>query len=247
MARNVRRSAADAPRATGETTTLQAFAITRKPPLAALVTDRVRDAIVFGQLKLGEAVSEDRLATLLKVSRTPVREALASLQVQGLIIIQPQRGSFVFQPAERDIAELCEFRAMLEVHALRLALTRHRDATLADLEAAQDHMETAEAAGQVQTAARADAAFHDALFSGCGNRILVQSYALVSGRIGAVRYFARGSAGSRLASSAGHRAIIDAFARADLETAQSLLTTHILNMRVHFSEALRALDTRPAT
>src|SRR6185503_16160600 len=87
---------------------LGAIAARRAPALASLVEERLRDAIMYGALGLGEAISEDRLATMLGVSRTPVREALTALQLQGLVVIQPQRGSFVFEPTERDLAEICE-------------------------------------------------------------------------------------------------------------------------------------------
>ncbi len=210
-----------------------------------MVEERIRDAIMFGELSLGEPVSEDRLANLLNVSRTPVREALTALQLQGLIVILPQRGSYVFQPTEPDIAELCEFRLMVEAHALRLAQRRAPIATLAALETAQSAMEHAEVVGDPLAAAKADAEFHNALFAGCGNQILVQSYSLVSGRVGAIRYFARGSEGSRMASSAGHRAIIRAFAKADVQAAEAALSIHVMNMRVHFGEALRAARDRP--
>jgi DNA-binding GntR family transcriptional regulator len=218
---------------------LRALDSERKPPLGVLATERLREAIVFGRLKLGEAVSEDRLAALLNVSRTPVREALTALQMQGLVVIQPQRGSYVFQPTERDVADLCEFRRMVETHALRLAYAKGTSELGCDLAEAQARMEQAELNANALLAAKADEEFHNAFFAHCGNRILVESYALVSGRIGAVRFFARGSSGSREASSAGHRAIIRAIAARDLDTAETVLSKHIMNMQLHFSEALR--------
>jgi DNA-binding GntR family transcriptional regulator len=219
---------------------LGALVLERKPALATLVIERIREAIMFGELSLGEAVSEDRLAIMLGVSRTPVREALTSLQLQGLIVIQPQRGSFVFQPTEEDVTQLCEVRSLLELGALRLAQARQHAATLRQLQAAEADMETAEAAGDDRAAARADAAFHEALFANCGNRFLVQSYALVSGPIGAIRYFARKAQGARKSPAREHRAIIKAFAKSDLAAATSVLSAHIADMRTRFREAVRA-------
>ncbi len=66
--------------------------------LTDIVCERVRTAIVQGELKLGEQVSEAQLATWLGVSKTPVRESLLRLKSEGLVDIQPQRGSFVFRP-----------------------------------------------------------------------------------------------------------------------------------------------------
>jgi DNA-binding GntR family transcriptional regulator len=219
---------------------MRALDVTRPPPLATVVEERIRTAIVSGELRLGQPVSEDRLATMLGVSRTPVREALTALQMQGLIAILPQRGSFVFQPSEQDIAELCEYRLMLEVQALRLAYERNRSATLHKLEAALADMLRLQARGQISEASQADAAFHNTFFAHCGNHLFEHAYHLVSGRIGAIRYFARGSVTSRRNSNRQHRAIVDAFAAGDLAGAESVLAPHILNMRTHFVEAARA-------
>jgi DNA-binding GntR family transcriptional regulator len=209
----------------------------RQPLLATQVADQLRDGIIFGDLKLGEAVSEDRLATRLGVSRTPVREALSALQLQGLISILPQRGSFVFQPTIADVAELCEYRALIEVQALRMAHARHRDTTLALLKAAEADQERAEKIGAKVDAARADAAFHNALIANCGNSLLEQAYLLVSGRIGAIRFFARSSTDSRAKSNRDHRALIRAFGRGEIDEAADVLTEHVMRMRSHFAEA----------
>jgi DNA-binding GntR family transcriptional regulator len=216
---------------------LGALASRRAPALASLVEERLRDAIMFGELGLGEAISEDRLATMLGVSRTPVREALTALQLQGLVVIQPQRGSFVFEPTERDLAEICEYRLFVESQAMSLAAQRAGRDTLAALRAAQAEMDAAEAAGDLAAAARADAAFHNAFLEHCGNNLLVQAYTLVSGRVGAVRFLARRSSGTKSHASKQHRAIIAALKSDDMAEAGSILSLHIMNMQVHFAEA----------
>ena len=217
--------------------TLTAIAVQKRPALATIVADRIRDAIVFGELELGETVSEERLATMLGVSRTPVREALTLLQLQGLIDIRPQRGSFVFQPTAADIEELCQFRVMVETGALRLACASHRAVTLKELQMAQDALAAAEDADDWVSAARADADFHGALFRHCGNRVLVQAYDLIAGRIGAARFFARRSPDSRRGVGPEHRTIIKAFARGDVDGAAGALTGHIDAMRERFAGA----------
>lgn len=218
---------------------MRSLVLKRQPLLATQVADQVRAAITFGELKLGEAISEERIATMLGVSRTPVREALTALQMQGLVVIQPQRGSFVFEPSIEDIAELCEYRAIIEVQAMRLAHTRSAEATLASLKTAEADQERAEKAGRSIDAAHADAAFHNAFITGCSNTLLEQAYLLVSGRIGAVRFFARSARRSRVKSNSDHRDIIRAFARGDLGKAEQVLTEHIMRMRTHFADASR--------
>lgn len=220
------------------TQALTTIVMERRPALATIVAEKIRDAIIFGELGLGEAVSEERLASMLGVSRTPVREALTHLQLQGLIVIRPQRGSFVFQPTQEDVDEMCEFRAMVETGALRLAYAADRDATIRDLQTAQDALEAAEQANDRQAAARADAAFHGALLGNCRNRVLVQAYDLIAGRIGAARFFTRRSDLSRRSVGPEHRKIIDALSSGDVEGACKVLTGHIKAMPARFAEAL---------
>ena len=218
------------------------IAARRAPALAAVVEERLRDAIMFGHLALGEAISEDRLATMLGVSRTPVREALTALQLQGVVTIQPQRGSFVFQPTDENLAEICDYRLFIESHAMSLSVRRARAETIVKLEAAQVAMEAAEAAGDMEAAARADAAFHNAFIEQCGNSLLVQAYTLVSGQVGAIRFFARRSSGTRNHSGSQHRAIISALAAGDAKQAQKVLCEHVMNMKAHFAEAMVAAE-----
>ena len=81
-----------------------------KPPqsLMELTAERIREAIIRGELPLGSKVSEQKLADTLRISRSPVREALALLQIEGLIRVLPKRGSFVFTPDEKTVDDLCD-------------------------------------------------------------------------------------------------------------------------------------------
>ena len=103
--------------------------IDRPRSLTATVAERLRQAIIDGDLPLGSELSEIGLAADLGVSRTPVREALAMLQLQGMVTIVPQKGTYVFMPTERDLVDLCEFRIVIESKAIYFAMARDRDAT----------------------------------------------------------------------------------------------------------------------
>jgi DNA-binding GntR family transcriptional regulator len=203
--------------------------------LTALVTDRIREAIVDGRFALGEALSELTLAAALNVSRTPVRDALTALQLQGLIDVRPQAGSFVFLPSEEEVTELAEFRRVLETTALRLCFARRREDALLGMRAAADAMARARDADDALGVARADTAFHQAIAEHGANEYLVAAYALVSGRVAALRTHTLKAAGTVRNRSLGeHRAIIAAFARGDLERAEAVLAQHILRMRMRF-------------
>jgi DNA-binding GntR family transcriptional regulator len=215
----------------------------RTPSLAAMATERIRDAIIFGDLKLGESLSEEKLAVMLGISRTPVREALATLHVQGLITVYPQRGSFVFMPTEDDVQELCEFRVMAESQAMWLAHARDRNGTLNRMRVAQARMYAAQEAGDYRETAAADAAFHDALLRSCGNQFLSQAYGIIAGRISAVRSMLLNPGQTWKGSLEEHEDIIAAFEASDLMLAEASLSTHIMKMRTRYRVTMAAQGT----
>lgn len=210
--------------------------------LTARVTESLRQAIVDAEYQLGEALSESRLAAKLGVSRTPVREALTALQRQGLIVIRPQYGSFVFMPTEEDVAELCEFRRLVEVAALRFAHTRRKAEALVQMRAAIAAMARAHDDDDQLAYSRADSAFHEAIVENSANRFLIESYTLVSGRVGALRsHNLTSSPMLRIRSTAAHRAIVASFERGDLAEAECAIDEHVSRMAITF-RALRRRD-----
>jgi DNA-binding GntR family transcriptional regulator len=211
----------------------------RPPSLAAIVTERIRNAIMNAEFKLGEALSEESLATTFGVSRTPVREALTALQVQGLIEIFPQRGSFVFLPSVSDLSELSDFRELIETQALELCYSHNPTGTIAGLRAACDAMAEAARREDHLAFAREDGAFHTTFIENCGNRYLIESYKLISGRIAAMRANQLSSGGRpRSTLMEEHDAISDAFSAGNIRRAKQLISAHILAMPESYGAAL---------
>ena len=119
--------------------------INRPPKLVTIVTQSIRKSIVEGELPLGEYIAEERIAATLGVSRTPVREALMSLQFQGLVETAPPRGAYVFKPSYDEVVKLSEFRMFMELQALTLAAGNQLQKLLTDLRRATAAMRTAAA------------------------------------------------------------------------------------------------------
>jgi DNA-binding GntR family transcriptional regulator len=161
--------------------------ITRPKSLSAAVLDRLRQSIVQGDLALGQPLSERQLAENFGVSKTPVREALAQLRLEGLVRIVPQRGAFVFTLSAREVMNMCELRLTLEAAALRLAFERDRDGLLQGLTGTVLEMEKARAAHDPRAYLNADTVFHEIFFRTCGNPLLADTYAIYVGKIAAVR------------------------------------------------------------
>ena len=108
--------------------------------LQDIVTDRLRAAILGGQLGPGDRLQHDDIARQFGVSRMPVREALRVLQSEGLIELRPHRGAIVVDLRPNDVAEIFEIRAMLEARAAELAAPNLSDATLRQMRETLDEM-----------------------------------------------------------------------------------------------------------
>jgi len=217
-----------------------ALAIDRPRSLSATVAERLRQAIIDSELPLGSELSEVGLAAKLGVSRTPVREALSLLQLQGMVNIIPQKGSYVFFPTEQDILDLCEYRIVIELRAVSFAMARQREATLAMLREALAAMEEARSRKDPIAYSRADTAFHEAFIKNCRNRYLQDGYALAAGPISTLRtHLSVPLAGVQDRSFVEHHQIAEAFASGDIMAIDSILVRHILGTRESYVAALQ--------
>lgn len=162
-------------------------AIERPPSLTSVVTDHIRGMIIRGDVPLGASISERSISADLKVSKTPVREALAQLKHEGLVTIVPQSGVRVFTLSAREVREICTFRKALETAALEIAMTVNPAGLLRDLSAIEVRMQKALAKGDVRAYLGMDTEFHLAFFANCGNAYLQNAYGLYAGKIAALR------------------------------------------------------------
>ena len=90
-------------------------------PLRDVVFNTLRRAILKGQLKPGERLMEVHLANRLGVSRTPIREAIRKLELEGLVIMIPRRGAEVARITEKSLKDVLEVRRALDVLSVELA------------------------------------------------------------------------------------------------------------------------------
>lgn len=202
-------------------------ALDRTASLADRVATTLRDAIQAGEFEFGQALSETGLAEKLGVSRTPVREAFAQLQREGLVMVRPQRGTFVFELTCEELVEICDCRTDLESAALRRAMMCNGPALAKHLHSAVEDMRAAREAGQTQRYLRLDRDFHQSFFDHCDNRYLAAAYALISSQMAALRSRLGTDTAHMEKSFHEHRAIADYIASGDIERAQVLLIGHI--------------------
>lgn len=214
------------------------------PKLArpALLVDEVmraiRDMIVEGRVLPGERISENALASELGVSTTPVREAIALLRRQGLVTVQPQSGTYVFELQPGELNRLCELRSALEPAAVQLALEIPDSSLPEDLERIVGAMRKAQGEGRVRDYLALDTAFHDAIIAASGNEYFISAYALIGAKMAALRNRLGNDPHHMEKSMREHVEIAEAIRAGDLARAAAILVRHIARKEGSYWEHL---------
>ncbi|MFF1474102.1 GntR family transcriptional regulator [Streptomyces mirabilis] len=202
--------------------------VVQRASVRGQILDALRTALVAGELAPGQVYSAPVLGERFGVSATPVREAMQQLALEGAVEVVPNRGFRVVRRGTRELAELAEIRALLEVPVvLRLARTVPA-ARWAELRPLAEAAARAASAGCRATYAECDRAFHHAMLALAGNDQLVQiaddlhrraQWPLVGGPV------PRGRA-DLMADAAEHLALLDALTAQDLPAVQSVVREH---------------------
>ena len=143
-------------------------------PLRDVVFNTLRQAILKGELKPGERLMEIQLAERLGVSRTPIREAIRKLELEGLVLMIPRKGAEVAKISARSLRDVLEVRRALEELAIELACQRMSEEDVGNLQKAQEDFKKAIAEGDAMKIAETDEHYHDVIYEGTQNAKLIQ-------------------------------------------------------------------------
>ena len=142
-------------------------------PLRDVVFNTLRKAILRGELKPGERLMEIQLANKLGVSRTPIREAIRKLELEGLVLMIPRKGAEVAQITEKNMQDVLEVRKALEELAVQLACERITPEQIEEMKMAAEEFHKVLKSGDVTKIAEADVKFHDVIFAATNNQRLI--------------------------------------------------------------------------
>ncbi|MVT01933.1 hypothetical protein CD006_04510 [Enterobacter sp. 10-1] len=209
--------------------------IIRPQSLSSILADHIRDLIVNCQIEPGSLISENDIAAQLNVSRTPVRAALQKLEMERLVQIFPQRGTFVFEFNEQEMRETCEMRQILEAGALTLALRHDRQALVALL---KEHVERGREALQnaPESYRQADSDFHMAIVESSQNRELIGFYKTSINRIRAFLNHLTRTPEEFQNSQVDHETIVGLLERQEDQQAHEKLHWHLGGIERRFHE-----------
>ncbi len=143
-------------------------------PLRDVVFNTLRQAILRGEMEPGERLMEIQLSQKLGVSRTPIREAIRKLELEGLVIMIPRKGAEVAHITEKDMRDVLEVRSTLEELAVTLACKNVTPDKIEALKAANKVFESAIISKDVVNIVDADVSFHDIIYAMTDNQRLIQ-------------------------------------------------------------------------
>ncbi|MDE6312884.1 MAG: GntR family transcriptional regulator [Lachnospiraceae bacterium] len=204
-------------------------------PLRDVVFHTLRQAILKGELKPGERLMEIQLAQRLGVSRTPIREAIRKLELEGLVLMIPRKGAEVAKLTEKSMQDVLEVRRALEELAIQLACGRITKEEVQELENKKREFKEIIGGQEVVAMAEADEAFHTVIYKATKNEKLI--YILNNLREQMYRYRVEYLKDKSIHPTIlqEHEEIVNAVRRRDGKGAVQAISTHIDNQQ----EAIR--------
>lgn len=198
-------------------------------PLRDVVFNTLRQAILKGEMEPGERLMEITLANKLGVSRTPIREAIRKLELEGLVHMIPRKGAVVASISEKDMRDVLEVRITLEELAVKLAINNMEEEDIEQLRKAGQFFESAVISRDIVEIVDADVAFHDIIYNKTGNNRLIQIISNLREQMYRYRleYIKDARTHSILINE--HNDIIDALKKKNVEAAKVAVREHVAN------------------
>ena len=207
-------------------------------PLRDVVFNTLRQAILRGELKPGERLMEIQLAERLGVSRTPIREAIRKLELEGLVLMIPRRGAEVAKISEKNLRDVLEVRRCLEELAVELACQRMDDEALERLALAhKKFMEVVKGTDMMQMAE----AYHDVIYEATGNQRLIQLLNNIREQMYRYRLEYIKDAGKRQILVHEHERILAALQQHHVKEAKDAMREHIENQEITVSQKIKEM------
>ncbi len=208
-------------------------------PLRDVVFNTLRQAILKGELEPGERLMEIQLADRLGVSRTPIREAIRKLELEGLVLMIPRKGAEVAKISEKSLRDVLEVRRSLEELAIELACQRMTDTDIEELTHAQEAFRSAIETGDAMTIAETDEHYHDLIYNGTGNARLVQILNNLREQMYRYRLEYIKDAAKRQILILEHDRILNALINRHTAEAKAAIREHIDNQEITVSKNIK--------
>ncbi|TYP55413.1 GntR family transcriptional regulator [Thermosediminibacter litoriperuensis] len=205
----------------------ETFEFSHLKPIRDLIYEHIRRMIFSGELKDGERLVEKDLAERLKVSRTPVREALRKLETEGLVVHLPRKGVVVKGFSREDVIEIYSIREALEALAITYTVKNITGAELEKLRECLELMRRHTEVDDTENLFRASQEFNDILIKSCRMPRLIDLISTYQEYLARFRMVTMKSRERKLSALKEHEEIFKAVAERDVERAEKLVRNHL--------------------
>ena len=209
------------------------------------VATRLRQRIVEGLIEPGAKLNERELSESLKVSRTPLREAIKMLAAEGLVELLPNRGAVALQLSEQDVADTFEVIAGLEGQSGELAAQRITEDELDELKALHYEMLAAHTRRDLSTYYRINAQIHTLINQAARNAVLTQTWRTVNARLQSLRFRSNLNADKWQRAVKEHDRMLELLAARDSAGMRALMVQHLEHKRDAVLELMRSGQLNP--
>lgn len=190
---------------------------------------RLRAMLIEGAIAPGAKLNERELCEQLKISRTPLREAIKMLASEGLVELLPNRGAVALSLSEQDVIDTFEVMANLEAQSGELAAARITDAELAEIRALHFEMLAAYTRRDLPRYYALNAQIHACINAAAKNPVLARTYAQLNARLQALRFRSNQDGQKWQRAVNEHERMIDALTRRDGAAMRAVLVEHLNN------------------
>ena len=215
-----------------------------RPNLRDQIYDVLRKLIITGQIKPGEKINEENIASSLKVSRTPIRETLVRLEHEGIVEITPRKGAHVVSISKKRIMDIMKVRGVLEGLVTRLAVENMTNELLnrirKTLKTQASIVAEAKSEKRLPKAADVDAELHAILLEGCDNEWAKNMMDIINLHLQFIRWRTVVLPGRMEKTYHEHAKIMEAIEEGDADLAEKLMRDHVESVRIDAWENLES-------
>ena len=211
------------------------------------VVARLRTMLIEGRIAPGAKLNERELCALLRVSRTPLREAIKLLASEGMVDLLPNRGAVAVKLTEADILNTFEVLAGLEALSGELAAERMSEAELVEVRAMHFEMLASFTRRDLSNYYRLNALIHAAINRAAGNPVLTGTYQSINARVQSLRFRTNQNEAKWSRAMQEHEVMIQALQSRDGAAMRQVMVKHLLNKRDTIIDLLRAGDAYPVS
>ncbi|MFQ9932841.1 MAG: GntR family transcriptional regulator [Lachnospiraceae bacterium] len=208
-------------------------------PLRDVVFNTLRNAILTGELEPGERLMEIKLAEKLGVSRTPIREAIRKLELEGLVVMTPRKSAEVARITRKDLTDVLEVRRVLECLAIELSCQKITGDIISQLEENLVRFKGAIRKNDIKEIAITDVDFHEIIYKSTGNKRLIQILNNLREQMYRYRFEYIKDKETRENLANEHRSIIDALAVGNIEEGRRAILKHIDKQEITILENIK--------